>query len=70
MPNNITVTAKTGPAVQVTSLLINNVTDIDFQLASKILKVTGDGGIKTFELYGVTTVTYTISSGIATVVVS
>lgn len=75
MPNKITVTGTLGPALAVTSLVFNNVQALDFKLVKGILEITyedpiGNTRITNFDLTLVTTVTYTISSGIATVVAS
>lgn len=69
--SQVTITAKTGPAIQVTTQVIANVTDINFDLAHRELDVvTSDGIIHEFDLVGVTAVTYTISGSTYTVVVS
>lgn len=71
MPSQLTVTAPTGPGVSVTSLVLRNVTDIDFQLGGKsILRVESDNGIDHFDISDSSTVTFTLASGVGTVVVS
>ena len=67
MPNQLTVTAKTGPDRQNTALVLPNVLGVDFQLDSKRLFVatetaSGDN-IKEYDLNGVTTVTCKITAG-------
>lgn len=67
MPNQVTVTAKTGPDRTNTALVLPNVLGVDFQLDSKRLFVAtetaaGDN-IKEYDLTGVTTVTCTITGG-------
>lgn len=75
MPNNITVTSTTGPGLSLTSQLFNNVTNLNFDYLAGVLTITWNdplqGSKKTaVSLSSITTVTYTISSGIATVVAS
>jgi hypothetical protein len=71
MPNNITVTSKTGPALTVTAQVISNVRDIEFRLVDQVLKVTDiNSKISHFDLYGTTTVTYSVTTHVATVAVS
>lgn len=69
--SQVTITAKTGPAQQVTSFVLTNVTNINFDLANRELDViTSDGIIHEYDLVGVTAVTYTISGSTYTIVVS
>jgi hypothetical protein len=74
MPHQITVTGKTGPDRTITAAVIPNVLGVDFQLNDKRLFVTteqqaGDN-IKEFDLSTITTVTFTVTGGNYTVVVS
>jgi len=67
MPNQVTVTAKTGPDRTNTALVVPLVLGVDFQLDSKRLFIqtenaAGDN-IKEYDLTGVTTVTCTITTG-------
>lgn len=70
MPNNVTVTAKLGPAQQATAMLYNDVTDVNIQLGNQVLRISHGGTITDFDLFGVATVTYTIASHIATIAFS
>lgn len=71
MPDNITVTAKTGPAVTATSRVFTGVKKVEFDLEKQVLHVTdSDNRVWDYDLYGSTTVTYTVASHIATVAVS
>jgi len=71
MPSQLTITAKTGPGLTVTTQVLPNVTDLDFQLGGKsILRVESQNGIDYFDIGADTTVTFTLASGVATVVVS
>jgi hypothetical protein len=69
-----TVTAKTGPNVQVTALVIRDVKNIVFDFdapAVQIQVATGAGdNIKEFDLTGVTTITCTITAGNSAWVIS
>lgn len=76
MPNNLTITGKVGPGTTVTSLIFTNVDEINFHLTDKVLEVKyfTDGSnnleIQHFDLAVEATVTYTISAGVATIVIS
>lgn len=71
MASTVTVTAKTGPALQVTTLALQNVKSIQFDLERSVLYVKGDGpNTKEYDLSTVTTVTFSISGVNYTVTVS
>jgi hypothetical protein len=72
MPSQLTVTAKTGPAQQNTALVLADVTSINFDLVGRTARVylSGAGGVKEYDLVGVTTVTFTISGANYTMVMS
>ena len=74
MPHQVTVTAQTGPARQLTGAVIPNVTGIDFQLNDRRLFIQTDNAagdnIKEFDLSSVATVTFAISAGNYTVTVA
>lgn len=65
-----TVTAKTGPARQVTSLVLTNVKKMELDLVGKIVRFDCDQGIREFDLVSVATLTDTITSGDHVIVVS
>jgi hypothetical protein len=74
MPHQATITAQTGPARQVTAMVIPAVIDVEFDLAGKKVFITtetsaGDN-IKEFDLATVTVVTVTITAGNYAVVIS
>lgn len=74
MPHQLTVTAKTGPNVQLTAAVIPNVIGMDFNFNDKRLLVqvenqAGDN-IKEFDLSSITTVTVAIVAGNWSVTVS
>ena len=70
MANQLTVTAKSGPAVQSTAIVLTNVTDIKYDFVRQVVYVTTNGLIKEFDLGGVTTLTLTLSAGNYTLVLS
>lgn len=70
MPSQVTVTAKTGPAVQATALIITEVTNMNFDLVKRVLQVFQGSTVKEFDLSTVTTTTFTISGVNYTMVVS
>ena len=71
MPSQATITSKTGAAQAVTALVIANVTGINFQIDRQVVSVSSESTpIRDFELYNTVTVTYTIATRVATIVVS
>jgi len=68
--DTLTATGVTGPGVALTTTVFNYVTDLDFQIARGVLKVTHQKGITDVELSTITTITYTIATGVATVTIS
>ncbi len=75
MPVNATITAKTGPASQVTSTLFSGLTGVLFLPDRKILQLfkggdTNSPAAQEFDMTGVTTVTLTISGTTYTLTVS
>lgn len=69
--NTVTITAKTGPGLTVTTLVINNVSDINFDLIKRELDVIDTNGIiKEFDIDAITTITMTVSSKNYTVTIS
>lgn len=71
MPSQATITAKTGPERTVTALVLTNLTVFDLRLAGKsILFTESDQGKREFDINATTTLTCTISAGVATIVVS
>jgi len=66
-----TVTAKTGPDIQATALVITDVVDIDFQLLAEVLQITkSNGQVKQFALSGSNTITLTASGGTYTLTIT
>lgn len=72
MPSTATVTAKAGPALTVTSATFSDVREFLLRLGGKsVLQITDDSkGIREFDINATTTLTCTIASGVATIVVS
>jgi hypothetical protein len=72
--HQVTVTAKTGPNVTNTALVIGNVRRLEFDMdlpRLQIQVVTGSGdNIKEYDLTGVTTITCTVTAGNTAWVVS
>lgn len=73
--NNVTITGKLGPGITTTALVLNNVRSITFDYDENTLTVSyvdasGAPKIQSWDLYGIATVTYSITSHIATVVAS
>ncbi len=71
MPSQATVTSKIGPGKTVTSLVLTNLTVFNLQLGGKsVLHTESDQGPKDFDIAATTTLTCSIASGVATIVVS
>ena len=68
--SQVTITAKTGPALQVTSLVLTEITNLNFDLANRTLSVLQGSKVQVYDLSTVTAVTFTISGQTFTVVVS
>lgn len=68
---NVTVTAKSGPAVTLTAGVFTNARSLSFDFSEQTVTVVDDGGgIHCFDLFGVATITYTISGHVGTVALS
>lgn len=67
-----TVTAKTGPAVQDTAIVISGVIRFDVQLDANVIFIytSRDNGMKQYSLSGVTTFTVSISGSTYTLTIS
>jgi hypothetical protein len=75
VPINATITAKTGPAAQVTAMVFNGITGMIVLPDRKILQLfqggdTNSPPMKDFDLTGVTTFTVTIVGNNYNVVIS
>jgi hypothetical protein len=72
MPSSqLTVTGKTGPASTITSQVLTNLTEFHLYTWPKnVLAVVAGGLNKEFDINATTTVTVTIATGVATIVVS
>lgn len=68
--DSVTITAKTGPGSQVTALVIQNVTNLNFDLAGENLQVFKGSSFSTYDLSDIATVTFSISGHNYTVTVS
>lgn len=68
MPDAITVTGSTGPAVVMTTKTFTGVKRVDVELDRQVVHLTlVDGRILDFDLNPIATVTYTIASHVATI---
>jgi len=65
MASSATVTAKAGPNLSVTAVVVNNVSDINFDLDGKVLQLFQSSAlpVREFDLNGITTVTCTVTAG-------
>ena len=73
MSAQVTVTAKTGPNQQVTSLVIAGISQVVLDYDANIIQIFKDGQVppvREFDMIGVTTLTDTISGGNHTIVIS
>jgi len=72
MPSQVTVTAKIGPAQQVTASTIQNVASMEFDFINRVVHVlkTDTQIVQDFDLVGVTTTTFTWSGANCTMVIS
>jgi hypothetical protein len=71
MPSQATITSKTGPAQQVTALVLSELTRFELVLGGKsVLNTESAIGKREFDINATTTLTCTISAGNATIVVS
>lgn len=70
---NATVTAKTGPADQITSLSLPGITDLQFLPPSQFMRIkSGNNQITDLDMNGVTTFTVSVSgaNGTYTITIS
>lgn len=66
-----TVTAKTGPAVQITAGVLSNLKSFKVDVANQVITLEQEGlPLREFDLTGVTTITDTITSTNHVVVIS
>lgn len=70
MPSQATVTAKIGPGLTATAVVLPDVSSIAFVNNMTVLRIMTSGKLVDFDIYASTTVTYTISSHNVTLSVS
>jgi len=72
MPNTATVTAKLGPGLTATAIVLSPVNGIDFQFDRKVVGIRHGDPEKTsyFEYADIATVTFTVSQPDTAVVIS
>lgn len=61
--NKVTLTGSAGPGLTVTSLVVNNINEVIFDLVAKVLRYREDSVNHDMDLTAATTVTVTISGG-------
>lgn len=66
----VTITGAIGPGLSVTSLVLSDVTDVDFQIKNNTIAIAQDDKVTTFDYDATATVTYTISGNAATITIS
>ncbi len=71
-PATVTITETTGPGLSVTALKLTDVVDIDIDFSRNVVKITqsGSGGIQYYDYSALATLTWTISAGVSTLVLS
>ena len=71
-PATVTVTSTTGPGQSVTSQKFTDVTKFEVDFGANVIRVTrqGTGGIVIYDYSAMATLTWTITSGTAAIVVS
>jgi len=71
-PATVTITSTTGPGESVSSLKFTDVTDIEVNFIANTIKITraGAGGISYYDYSAMATLSWTISAGVAAIVIS
>ncbi len=71
-PATVTITGSTGPGQSVTSMKFTDVVDIEIDFVRNWLRITraGAGGISYYDYSALGTVTWTIATGLSTLVFS
>lgn len=71
-PATVTVTSTTGPGQSVTAQKFTDVTKFEVDFGANVIKITRQGasGIQYYDYSAMATLTWTISGGLATIVVS
>ncbi len=71
-PATVTVTSTTGPGQSVTAQKFTDVNDIEFDFLHNVIKVTraGGGSTQIYDFSAILTVTFTITGGVSTLVIS
>lgn len=70
MPNTATITGSVGPNQTMTAQVFNNVSSANFDFNGQTVTINSGRGQTIVDLYGITTVTYTISNHLATITLS
>jgi hypothetical protein len=71
-PATVTVTSTTGPGQSVTALKATDVSKFEVDFGANVIKVTrqGSGSTQIYDYSAMATLTWTISGGVTTIVVS
>jgi hypothetical protein len=71
-PATVTITETTGPGLSVSALKLTDVVGIEVDFFRNWLKVTRDGagGIQYYDYSALATLTWTVSGGVTTIVLS
>ena len=70
MTCHITLTAKTGPAKQLTATVFTNVTYVEVDIKREVVKFVSEGLKQEFDLHSIATFTSTITAGDNAIVIS
>jgi len=75
MPTKLTYTGGIGPGNSVSSLVFNNVVDMEFNFIDKVIIVSyldaaGMNKVQSLDLNVLTTITWTTASGVGTITMS
>jgi hypothetical protein len=72
MPSTATVTSKIGPAITVTAAVLQNVVNVEYDIAARVIRVkqSDPNKITEYDYAATTTVTMTVSAGNWTITIS
>jgi len=70
MPSTATVTAKIGPGVTATAIVISGVTSFGIDTTNEILTIVANGVTQQYDITAATTITCTVSGNSYTLTVS
>jgi hypothetical protein len=70
MTAHLTLTAKVGPARQLTATVFTNVTKVEVDMKREVVTFVSEGQIHEFDLHSIATFTSTITTGDNAIVIS